>query len=276
MRFHTNALSRTLLATIGLLIPAFALAQQVAQSPLSPAEQTLQQSAEKDRFTFIVFYRGKDAAAQAMSAAIEGGIAPRAGRATLAFVRVTDPGEKKLVNRLGLARAPLPLCVAFAPNGAVTGTFGKAPSADELANAFVTPTMTRCMKALQDGKVALLCVQGAEGAPEPLAVASFQADPRFKDRVATVTLDTTDPAEADFLKQLEIDAANSAKVATVMLAPPGVLVGKYTTEISFEKMAADLHAAGKCCDDPNCKHGKGTGTQANPTTTSTAPATQRR
>ena len=42
----------------------------------------------------------------------------------------------------------------------------------------------------------------------------------------------------------------------VVLAPPGVLVGKYQGTVSTEQIATDLHAAGKCCNDPNCKHNK--------------------
>ena len=170
----------------------------------------------------------------------------------------------------------MPLCVGFAPNGAVTGLFQKVPTAEEFANAFVTPTMSRCMKNMQAGKIVFVCVQGSTDASVATGVSSFQSAPEFKDRVATVALDTTDPAEGDFLKQLEIDAANSANITTVLLAPPGVLVGKYTAEVSFEKMAADLHAAGKCCDDPNCKHHKPQAGKANATTTNKPAATQRR
>jgi hypothetical protein len=175
-----------------------------------------------------------------------------------------------------MSRAPMPLCVAMAPNGAVTGAFNKVPTADELAKAFVTPTMSHCMKELQSGKIVLLCVQATAETLAPSGVTTFQADPHFKDRVATLTLDPTDPAEVDFLKQLEIDDRNVKQITTVMLAPPGVLVGKYTAEASFEQMAAELHAAGKCCDDPNCKHHKQATGAADPTTSQAPSTTQRK
>jgi hypothetical protein len=40
----------------------------------------------------------------------------------------------------------------------------------------------------------------------------------------------------------------------VVLAPPGVLVGKFPASATSDQIGAALHAAGKCCNDPNCKH----------------------
>jgi hypothetical protein len=130
------------------------------------------------------------------------------------------------------------------------------------------------MKAMQDGKIVLVCVQSTPQSTTPPAVLEFQADPDFKNRIATVDFDPQDPAEGDFLKQLTMDAANSEKIATVMLAPPGVLVGKYQASATQSQIAAELHAAGKCCDDPNCKHHKHTHTKA-PATTQKTPAKRR-
>jgi hypothetical protein len=35
-----------------------------------------------------------------------------------------------------------------------------------------------------------------------------------------------------------------------------VLVGKFGPAVTKDEIAAALHAAGKCCNDPNCKHNK--------------------
>jgi hypothetical protein len=40
----------------------------------------------------------------------------------------------------------------------------------------------------------------------------------------------------------------------VIMAPPGVLVGKFAAATTRDQIVTKLHAAGKCCDDPNCKH----------------------
>lgn len=276
MRYQSVALSRALFVVLGLGITSFANAQtSVQQSPTSKTVQVLEQSAQQGRFTFIVLYKSNDAATDAMVRNVKLGIAPKAGDAELTFVKITDPGEKHLVDKFGVSRAPMPMCLAIAPNGAVTGLFRKTASAADIAKAFVTPTMTRCMKAMQDGKIVLVCVQSTERTPTPLAVTDLQSDPQFKDRIATVSLPTNDPAEADFLAQLQIDANNSAGVGTVMLAPPGVLVGKFPPSATMSEMTAALHEAGKCCDDENCKHHKQPGSAAKHNTTQNRSNTRR-
>lgn len=231
-----------------------AYCQRPLRSP-GPTEQVLEQSAEADRYTFVVFYKVKDVATQNMVNTVKQHLAGKQP-AVVTLLQVGNPQEKPLIDKLGVGRAAMPLCVAFAPNGAVTGLFRKLPSQDDVAKAFVTPTMTLCMKAMQDGKIVLVCVQDGPDTPTPIAVQDFQEDPQFKDRVATVTLDPTDPAEGEFLEQLQFDASNKEQIATVLLAPPGVLVGKYKATTAQSEIAAELHAAGKCCDDPNCKHHK--------------------
>ena len=246
-----------LLATMVCLAATAAYCQQP-----SPAEQTLAKNAEAGRYTFLVFYKQDGPATQSMLQAVKQNTAARADEASVSLVPAGHPSEKRLVAKLGVGRAPMPLCVVLAPNGAVTGLFQKSPSAKEVANAFATLTMTHCMKAMQDGKIVLICVQDGLNVATAPAVEEFQADAQFKNRVATVSLDPSDPAETEFLEQLGLDAANQQAIATVILAPPGVLVGKYKFDALHTEMAAELHAAGKCCDDPNCKHHKHTHTNA--------------
>lgn len=275
MRFPMKALLSMYFAVVGLScvsLPVYG--QGLVQPPASRAEQALDESAQQGRFTFVVFYKADDAATQAMVRAVKKGIAAKGENAATLLVNVASPAEQKLVDKLGIRRAPMPLCVAFAPNGVVTALHRKAPSQIEVAKAFVTPTMMSCMKAMQAGKIVLICIQVPPHTAAPSAVEEFELSPEFKGRTATVTLDTQDPLETEFLSQLKLDAANTEGIATVMLAPPGVLVGKFKPEASLEEMAAELHAAGKCCNDPNCKHHKA-GAKLPPSTTQKAPATRR-
>ena len=88
----------------------------------------------------------------------------------------------------------------------------------------------------------------------PQAVKDFQADPHFSNRLAVVSMQVNDPKEKQFLNQMQVDPLQVRGQTTLFLAPPGVLIGKYTASATKDEMAAALHQAGKCCDDPNCKH----------------------
>ena len=148
----------------------------------------------------------------------------------------------------------MPMTLVTAPNGAITGVFSQRVADQQLAEAFVTPAMSHCMKSMQEGKVVFLCVQTTPQVMVPQGVAEFLADPQFKDRANVVPVQLTDPAEGQLLAELELGAAPN-QPNTVFFAPPGVMVGKFGLVSTKAEIAAALHKAGKCCEDPNCKHG---------------------
>ena len=237
-----------------LLVMATAATTARAQAPAAEgpagAQQVLAQSAEQDKFTFIVFYRADDDATRAMAQIVTETVAKHAGQAVPVFVQITNPAEQAIVKQFDVARAPMPMTLATAPNGAITGVFPQRVAEAQLATAFVTPAMSHCMKSMQAGKLVFLCVQTTPQPTVPQAVNEFLADPQFKDRGDVVLVNAADPAEVQLLAELELGGAN-----TVFFAPPGVLVGKFGFASTKTEIAGALHKAGKCCEDPNCKHG---------------------
>jgi len=220
----------------------------------SKGQQVLDQAGQDGKFTFILFYKTDDAATQAMAAVLKTELAERSEKAVMVYVQIGSPAEKTIVDRFGVARAPMPMTMALAPNGALTGVYPQKITPRNLSEAIVTPAMTRCMKSLQEGKVVLVCVQSSTKAFAPPVVKEFQADPHFKDRLATVSLKADDPAEARFMGDMKLDPASVTSTTVAMLAPPGMLIGKFGPKATKDEMAAALAKAGKCCDDPNCKH----------------------
>jgi hypothetical protein len=232
-------------------------ASAIAQSGRAPSEgeKVLAAAAAKKKYTFLVFYRDNGQATQAMAQAVQRGVASRSDRAIAAYVNIADRAEKPLVDLFDVSRAPMPLTVAVAPNGAITSFAPGKISDEEIGGAFVTPAAAFCMKSMQEGKLVLACVQSSEKPATPAGVHDFCQDPHFKDRTAVVFIHTRDPAEAEFLQKLEINTQAPGST-TIFMAPPGVLVGKFGSAASKDHLAAALHKAGKCCDDENCKHNR--------------------
>ena len=243
------------LAVVAGTSPAWVLAQQTAASsvPMSKAQQTLELAGKDGRYTFLVFYKQSDDATKAMASAIKDGIADKEKFAVATYVQVSDPANQSLVAKYDVSRAPLPLTVVVGPNGAMTGIFAQKVAPESVNDAFVTPTMLATMKQLQDGKLVLVTVKGSANTFAPVALRDFQSDPHFKDRIVPLSMSAADPREGKFLGQMQIDP-KSAVTHTVLLAPPGVLVGKFNAAASKDEIAAALAKAGKCCDDPHCKH----------------------
>ena len=101
-------------------------------------------------------------------------MADKTDQAVVAYAQVGQPAEQALVAKYDVSRAPMPLTVVVAPNGAMTGMFAQKVTAEKLGEAIVTPTMMFTMKNLQDGKLVLVTVKGSAKAPAPVAVKDFQ------------------------------------------------------------------------------------------------------
>ena len=248
---------RGLLLLIGMLFTPAARAQgEVAPAAAaSAAQQALAEAAAQGRYAYIVFYRADDEATRAMAQIVAASAAERAQTVTPVYISLADMAERPLVEHFAVGRAPMPMTIVTAPNGAVTGAFPQRVTAEQLAGAFVTPAMSACMKSMQQGRLVFLCLQTTPQPVVPGGINEFAADPQFKNRVDVVLVQAADPAEAQLLAELQLNAAQPAQANTVFFAPPGVLVGKFGLLSTKAEVAAALHKAGKCCDDPHCKHG---------------------
>jgi len=227
-----------------------------AQPPESATalHATLTESARSGTFTFIVFHRDTGEGTRTLYQQTRDGIAAHAGKATIASARVDDPAERALVEEYGIARAPMPMTVVVAPNGAVTGLFPRAVTKEQISAAIVPPTMMRCMKELQDQKLVFVCLTRSDKVDVPQGVQAVRQYPQFKDRVSLVGMRLDDPAEARFYQQMKLNPDQVNGPHAVLIAPPGVLVGHYGAQATADQIAAAIHQAGKCCEDANCKH----------------------
>ena len=147
-------------------VATFAIAQQTAATTpaaaaVSKAQQTLDKAAEEGKYTFLLFYKQNDQLTKEMAATLNAGLANKTEQAVVASAQVGIPAEQALVTKYDVSRAPMPMTVVIAPNGALTGIFSQRVAVDKLSDAFVTPTMMLTMKSLQAGKLVLVTVQGS-------------------------------------------------------------------------------------------------------------------
>jgi predicted small lipoprotein YifL len=194
------------------------------------------------KYVLVLFYRSDDDETQAMKKVIANAAARLAKKATSVTINVTDAAEREIVAKYQVDRAPMPLALVVAPTGAITGGFPGKVTEEQLSGAFVSPGLANSLKALQDGKLVLLCVQNASTKSNDVAmrgVSAFIADTRFAKSTEVVSVDPTDEAESKFLKQLQIDPKTSEAV-TALMAPPGSVVAMYNGATDKDVMIAAL------------------------------------
>jgi hypothetical protein len=224
-------------------------------TPVGRGAAAMAASANANKYLFIFFWNNQDQATSAMYRVFQTATAKTADRADALAIHTGDAAEQGIVARFGVSRAPMPLVLAIAPNGAVTRGFPGRLADGQLQQAFVSPATATCMKALQDRKLVLLCVQNGTTQSNEAAMQGVQdlkADPQYARVAEVIALDPNDSAEAGFLKNLQVDPRTPVAV-TAVLTPPGSVVAKFEGPVSKDAIVAKLATAssggcpgGKC------------------------------
>ncbi len=243
--------------TLALLGALIAFSQTA--SAASPGEQAVANAAKNNQFSFILFHRGNDAATKSMHGVLKTTLANRKD-AVIIPVQIGNAAEQALVKQFDATRTPMPAVAILAPNGAVCSVIPQRVSEQQLTASIVSPGQAECLKALQDNKIVLLCAQPDASAVIPIGVQQFQKDKLYQARTKVITLQAKDPAEAKFLQQLRVRTDQPTSLVTFM-APPGVMLGVYNANVTHDILAQKLAAAGKCCEDENCKHRQAAGSK---------------
>jgi hypothetical protein len=209
----------------------------------------LQRAIAANRYLFVFFNAGQNEQTDAMWKVFQSAMAKTGGRAEQAAVNVADPLEQEIVHRFaGVDRAPMPLVLVIAPNGAIMGGFPTKFEEGQLLGAFGTPGMEQTLKALQDRKLVFVCFQNQSTQQNEAAlygINELRADPQFGEAVVTVFVNPADPNEGRLLTQFQI-APTSNVAQTVMLVPPGSTVGKFMGGTTKTMLLSKLQASGGC------------------------------
>jgi len=219
----------------------------------------MERAAAAEKYVFIFFHKMNDPQTQAMRPVFDAFKTKVGERAEFVVVDTKDVSERDIVTKFDAKRSPMPLVMAIAPNGAVTGGFPLKFTEELLMGAFVSPSTSACLKALQDGKMILLCVQNetTKYAKESMqAAGAVKSDPKYGKTVEIVIVDPADAAEARAMKRLKIDP-KQVEAITVLMAPPGTINSRIQGAASKKSLVAAVQAAqakakGGCCPGGKC------------------------
>jgi len=208
----------------------------------------IESAAAADKYAFIFFYADESEQTKAARVAFGKIMSRIAEEAVNLEIDTTDPAELPIVNRFNVRGAPMPLVLAVAPNGAITGGFPQKFDEAQLLGAFASPGEEKSLKALQERRLVLVSIQNGSTASNDAAmkgVQDFKADPDFAPSTVMVTVDPADPAEAGFLKALQV-APQTREAITVCLAPPGLAVARFSGGTEKEMIVTAFSTAGGC------------------------------
>ena len=128
---------------------------QAARATVSPGQAAIERAAAANKYAFLFFWKEQNRQTDAVWNELQPAIGRVADAAECVSVQTTNPAEKALVDHYGASRAPMPLILAIAPNGAITKALAGKFDERQFSAAFVSPCTQRCLKALQDRQARL-------------------------------------------------------------------------------------------------------------------------
>lgn len=242
------------------LVPSGVAAENSPNAPVpaatrtAPGNQTgiavMRRAAEANQYLFVFFYEKDDESTRAARRTFEEAVKKITPAPQSVAVDRAASAEKEIVEKFGINRAPMPLVLAIAPNGAVTGGFRATDlTAQRMQDALASPGMQHCLKALQERRLVFVCLQNRRTEANDAAmkgVNEFKADPRFAEATTVVKVDPSDPKETKLLAQLKADP-QARLASTVFLAPPGVILAKVDGPTAKDSLVASLIKAMSSC-----------------------------
>lgn len=210
----------------------------------------MSRAAEANQYLFVFFHEKDEDATRTARTTFDESVKKITPALQTVVVDRTDPAESEIVARFGVDRAPMPLVLAIAPNGAVTGGIKASDLTEErLRDAIASAGLQKCLKALQNRHLVLVCLQNASTQENDAAmkgVNDFKADKQFGEMTEIVKVDPGDAKEAKLVAQLKADP-QSKTAATAILAPPGVFVALIDGSTSMEDLKAALQKSASSC-----------------------------
>ena len=238
----------------------YAVASRTAPKTASRGLAAIDTAAGSGKYLFIFFWKANDKQSQTMQGVFQSAMKKWGESTDSIGINIAAPSEKPVVDKFDVSRAPMPMVLAVAPNGAITLGLAVNFTEAKLKQAFVSPGTAECMKALQEKKLVLLCVQNGKTKHNQEAtqgVKDFKADKRFVKVSEVVTIDPTDSAEASFLEGLRV-SPKTPEAVTILLAPPGRPVALFSGAVSKDQIVAKVTAsksgpcAGGACGPGGC------------------------
>jgi len=239
-----------------LLIPfLFSPHALSAQENIAPktATEAISLAQNTGRYLFFIFYKEEDKLFNAMKATLGEFEKESSKKIIIYTASIVNEKEKDVVVKYGLSRAPLPIVLALAPNGAVTGGFPREVDKQQLTSCFIPELTAKILKFLQEQKIVLVLLQNKNtkyNMESMKAASDFSEEPQVKGFVEIIMADPGDTKNKEFIAQARLDV-NMSEATVVFLIPPGSIAGVYPGKIT----KATLMGALAACSSGGCGSG---------------------
>ncbi|MDD5528615.1 MAG: hypothetical protein PHX21_01135 [bacterium] len=215
----------------------------------------IEKASKENKYLFLVFYKQDDQKSEKMKQVVAQVERELSGKANFTRIDISNPNAQATIQKYGIDRAPIPITLVMAPNGAVVTGFPDTVNNDLLRNAFVSPKTTEIIKSVQDRKLAYLYIanRGMKYYKANLDLLKETAKVDLQGAANIIEVDPKSEEESSLLKQCGVDA--STKEATVLIlncgSVVGNLTGKFVKQILLSRTMSGC--SGGSCGGGTCK-----------------------
>ncbi len=223
------------------------------------AQEAIQTAQKAGKYLLLLFYEKNDDAFKAMDTAVKTFLSKNASKTNSFNILTTNKENTDLVTKYRINRAPLPILLVMAPNGAITGGFPRKVESRQIEVSIVPEIIAKVLKPLQDNKVVLVLLQNSKTKSNSESLSSaeeFSKDERLKGSVEIIKEDPAVAKNEKFLTQCKLDK-NISESTLVLLTPPGSILGVYPGRVSKETLFNKIVASSSGCGPGGCGSGGG-------------------
>lgn len=218
-------------------------------APTSAAKNALDKAKADSKAAFVVV-TGNGIAETNKAVAVAEGAKSIYKNAVVVQMNRDDAANAELVNEWRLTGAPLPLIIVVSSKGILTGGRILAQATAENVAALVpSPKKEEVLSHLNSGKSVFLVISNNKMTEKNKSFSACeQACIEMKEKAKIVSVNTDDPKELVFLKELQIDT-NISQPMTYVINAQGQVTGTYTSDVNSSALVASAKkiVSSGCC-----------------------------
>jgi len=218
------------------------------------AKSAMSEASTGGQFLLLAFYQAKDASFTSLSSTVAAFKKASTKRIAIYHANLGDPANKEVADKYGIKPTDLPVILAIAPNGAITGGFNSTVTSEQLKQSIsVSDLMLKILKPLQERKVVFVALQNQStkfNTESWQGVSDFANDAQYKDLVAAIKADPAATSSQELIKQCQL-IPPLTQATVVLLLPPGQIGKVLTGKVTKDDILKSLQA----CSAGSCKPG---------------------
>ena len=231
-----------------VLMVLFCLVSTNVYAASNDLEKKIESVGAEGRFAVTLFYDNEDTKEyKGMLNTVQKFAKKNSSKIEFIKLDAGDESAQSIIQKYRLSRAPKPLTLVFAPNGAVTGGYAQKVNIKKLEKSLVGPVQQEIVKATQARRPVILKIPGkstqANDAVDK-AIKEFERLRKITPEVITITSLSND--DIDLKKKFNIDFKQK-KVQAIVLTAAGIVAGRFVGTLSAEEISEALKNSGSSC-----------------------------